>query len=142
MSEFCISHLLYPPSPIFSSCSLLMGCNSCFRMLIIHVTWLVKPEEARTLYLGCHTHVLPVSYRCRTGRFHVIIFNKLLMSPCLCFLGYTIFLLNGFKFKLFECSTLESKSFFLYTLFEWSVIFSHFSCSSLLVLLDRCNFGS
>lgn len=92
--------------------------------------------------LGSMDTSFRLSYPCHTGRFHVIIFKKLLMSLCLCFLGYTIFLLNGFIFKLFERSTLEIKSFFMHALFEWSVIFSQFSFSSLLVLLDLCNFGS
>ena len=49
---------------------------------------------------------------------------------------------NATSFEGCECSMLEIKYIFLHTLFDWSLIFSHFSCSSLHVLLDRCNFGS
>ena len=41
-----------------------------------------------------------------------------------------------------ERSLLEIKSFFLHTLLDWSVALSHFSCFSILVLLDHCNFDS
>ena len=44
-------------------------------------------------------------------------------------------------FEGWERSLLE-KSFFLHTLFAWSVAPSHFSCFSIPVLLDYCNFGS
>ena len=37
---------------------------------------------------------------------------------------------NARSFEGCEHSLLEIKSFFLHTLFEWSVAFSHFSCSS------------
>ena len=37
---------------------------------------------------------------------------------------------NARSFEGCERSLLEIKSFFLQTLFEWSVVFSHFSCSS------------
>ena len=45
-------------------------------------------------------------------------------------------------FKGCEQSLLEIKSFFLHTLLVWSVALSHFSCFSLPLLLDHCNFGS
>lgn len=34
------------------------------------------------------------------------------------------------------------KSFFIHILFAWSVAPSHFSCFSIPVLRDYCNFGS
>ena len=37
---------------------------------------------------------------------------------------------NARSFESCERSLLEIKSFFLHTLFKWSVVFSHFSCSS------------
>ena len=49
---------------------------------------------------------------------------------------------NARSFKDCERSLLEIKSFFLHTLFEWSVIFSHFSCSSFPIFIDRCTFVS
>ena len=49
---------------------------------------------------------------------------------------------NARSFERCEHSTLEVKSFFLHILLDWSVVFCHLSCSSLTVLLDRCNFGS
>ena len=42
---------------------------------------------------------------------------------------------NARSFKDCERSLLEIKSFFLHTLFEWSVVFSHFSCSSFPIFL-------
>ena len=50
--------------------------------------------------------------------------------------------INARYFKGFEWSLLEIKSFFLHTLLVWSVALSHFSCFSLSVLLDHCNFVS
>ena len=47
-----------------------------------------------------------------------------------------------FCFEGCERSLLKIKSFFLHTLFEWSVVFSHFSCSSFSFFLDRCSFVS
>ena len=38
-------------------------------------------------------------------------------------------------------SLLEIKSFFLHALLVWSVVLSHFSCFSLPLLLDHCNFS-
>ena len=49
---------------------------------------------------------------------------------------------NARSLKGCERSLLEIKSFFLHTLFEWSVVFSHFSCSSFPIFLDRCTFDS
>ena len=49
---------------------------------------------------------------------------------------------NVGSFEGCERSLLEIKSFFLHTLYDWSVAFSHFSYSSFLVFLDRCIFGS
>ena len=49
---------------------------------------------------------------------------------------------NARSFEGCECSLLEIKSLFLHTLYDWSVVFSHFSCSSFLVFLDRCIFSS
>ena len=49
---------------------------------------------------------------------------------------------NARCFKGCERSLLEIKSFFLHTLPVWSVALSHFSCFSLLALLDYYNFGS
>ena len=48
---------------------------------------------------------------------------------------------NARNFEGCERSMLEIKSFFLHTLLDWSVVFCHFSCSSLHVLLDHCNLG-
>ena len=48
---------------------------------------------------------------------------------------------NARSFEGCEHSMLEIKSFFVHTLLDWSMVFCHFSCSSLLVLLDRCNLG-
>ena len=48
---------------------------------------------------------------------------------------------NARSFEGCERSMLEIKSFFLHTFLDWSVVFCHFSCSSLPVLLDRCNLG-
>ena len=48
---------------------------------------------------------------------------------------------NARSFEGCERSMLEIKSLFLHTLLDWSVVFCHFSCSSLPVLLDRCNLG-
>ena len=48
---------------------------------------------------------------------------------------------NARSFEGCERSMLEFKSFFLHTLLDWSVVFCHFSCSSLPVLFDRCNLG-
>ena len=49
---------------------------------------------------------------------------------------------NAKSFEGCERSMLEIKSlFFLHTLLDWSVVFCHFSCSSLPILLDRCNLG-
>ena len=52
---------------------------------------------------------------------------------------------NARSFEGCECSLLEIKSFFLHTLFEWSEVFPHFSCSSLpdflivvILILDLC----
>ena len=49
---------------------------------------------------------------------------------------------NARSFEGCDSSLLEIKSFFLHTLFEWSVVFSHFSCSSFSLFLDRCSFVS
>ena len=49
---------------------------------------------------------------------------------------------NARSFEGCEHSLLEIKSFLLLTLFEWSVVFSHFSCSSFPIFLDRCTFVS
>ena len=49
---------------------------------------------------------------------------------------------NARSFESCERSLLEIKSFFLHTLFEWSVVFSHFSCSSFFLFLDRYSFVS
>ena len=46
------------------------------------------------------------------------------------------------SFEGCERPLLEIKSFFLHTLFEWSVVFSHFSCSSFPIFLDCCTFVS
>ena len=49
---------------------------------------------------------------------------------------------NARSFEGCERSMLEIKSFFfLHTLLDWSVVFCHFTCSSLPVLLDHCNLG-
>ena len=48
---------------------------------------------------------------------------------------------NAKSFEGCERSMLEIKSFLLHTLLDWSVVFCHFSCSSLPVLFDRCNLG-
>ena len=45
---------------------------------------------------------------------------------------------NVRSFEDCERSLIEIKSFFLHTLFEWSVVFSHFSCSSFPIFLNRC----
>ena len=47
-----------------------------------------------------------------------------------------------FDFEGCERSLLDIKSFFLHILLDWSIALLHFSCFSLLVLLDHCNFGS
>ena len=49
--------------------------------------------------------------------------------------------MNARCFDGCEQSLLEIKWFFLHTLLDWSIAFSHFSCFSLPVLLDHCNFG-
>ena len=49
---------------------------------------------------------------------------------------------NARSFEGCERSLLEIKSFFLHTLYEWSVVFSHFSCSSFPIFLDSCTFVS
>ena len=49
---------------------------------------------------------------------------------------------NARCFEGCELSLLEIMSFFLHTLLVWSVALSHFSCFSLPLLLDHCNFGS
>ena len=49
---------------------------------------------------------------------------------------------NARCFGQCEQSLLEIKSFFLHTLLLWSVALSHFSCFSIFVLLDHCNFFS
>ena len=49
---------------------------------------------------------------------------------------------NARSFEGCERSLLEIKSSFLHTLIEWSVVFSHFSCSSFPTFLDRCTFVS
>ena len=49
---------------------------------------------------------------------------------------------NARSFEGCEHSLLEIKSFFLHTLFERSVVFSHFSCSSFSIFLDHCSFVS
>ena len=49
---------------------------------------------------------------------------------------------NARSFEGCECSLLEIKSLFLHTLYDWSVVFSHFSCSSFSFFLDRCSFVS
>ena len=49
---------------------------------------------------------------------------------------------NARSFEGSERSLLEIKSFFLHALFEWSVVFSHFCCSSFYFFLDRCSFVS
>ena len=49
---------------------------------------------------------------------------------------------NARSFEGCECSMLQIKSFFLHTFLDWSVVFCHISCSSLPILLDRCNLGS
>ena len=59
-----------------------------------------------------------------------------------CLIWYIWHERNARSFEGCECSLLEIKSFFLHTLYDWILFFSHFSCSSLLVFLDRCNFGS
>ena len=46
---------------------------------------------------------------------------------------------NARRFEGCERSMLEFKSFFLHTLLDWRGVFCHFSCSSLPILLDRCN---
>ena len=48
---------------------------------------------------------------------------------------------NARSFEGCKRSLLEIKSF-SYTLFEWSVVFSHFSCSSFSIFLDCCSFVS
>ena len=48
---------------------------------------------------------------------------------------------NARCFEGCERFLLEIKSFFLHNLLVWSVALSHFSYSSLLVLIDHCNFG-
>ena len=48
---------------------------------------------------------------------------------------------NARGFESCERSMLEIKTFFLQALFDWSVIFSHFSCFSLPAFLDHCNIG-
>ena len=48
---------------------------------------------------------------------------------------------NARSFEGCERPMLEIKSFFLHTLLDWSVVFCHFFCSSLPVLLDHCNLG-
>ena len=48
---------------------------------------------------------------------------------------------NTRSFEGCERSMLEIESSFLHTLLDWSVVFFHFSYSSLPVLLDRCNLG-
>ena len=49
---------------------------------------------------------------------------------------------NARFFEGCEQSLLEIKSFFFHTLLIWSMTLSHFSCFSLPILLDHCNFGS
>ena len=50
---------------------------------------------------------------------------------------------NARSFEGCERSLLEiNNSFFLHTLVEWSVVFSHFSCSSFYLFLDQCSFVS
>ena len=49
---------------------------------------------------------------------------------------------NARCFEGCERSLLEIKSFFCDTLLVWSVALSHFTCFSIPVLLDHCNFGS
>ena len=49
---------------------------------------------------------------------------------------------NAGYFEGCERSLLEIKSFFCHTLLVWSVALSHFTCSSIHVLFDHCNFDS
>ena len=79
------------------------------------------------------------SWQGRFGRHHNIDFWRL-VPHCLMWCIWRE--RNAKSFGGCEHSTLEIKSFFLQTLLEWSVCGSHFSCFSLPILLDRCNFGS
>ena len=49
---------------------------------------------------------------------------------------------NARCFEGCKHSLLKIKYFFLHTLLAWNVVLSHFSCFSLHVFLDHCNFGS
>ena len=49
---------------------------------------------------------------------------------------------NARSFEGCEWPILKIKSFFFHTLLEWSLVLPTFSCFSLHVLLDYCNFGS
>ena len=60
-----------------------------------------------------------------------------------CLLWYIWHKRNAKSFEGCEQTMLEIKFlfFFFFTLLDWSVVFCHFSCSSLPALLDRCNLG-
>ena len=49
---------------------------------------------------------------------------------------------NSRSFEGRERSIIEIKSFFFFTLLEWSLVLPSFSCMSLPVLLDHCNLVS
>ena len=79
------------------------------------------------------------SWQGKFGRHRNIDFWRL-VSHCLIWFIWSK--RNARCFEGCERSLLEIKSFFLHTLLVWSVALSHFSCFSLHVLLDHCNFVS
>ena len=73
------------------------------------------------------------------GRHHNIDFWRLVLH---CLMWCIWRERNARYFEGCEWSLLENKSFFLHTLFVWSVALLHFFCFSLPFLLDHCNLGS
>ena len=78
------------------------------------------------------------SWQCMFGRHRNIELWRIVPH---CLLWYIWRERNARSFEGCERSMLEIKSLFLHTLLDWSVVFCHFSCSSLPALLDCCNLG-
>ena len=79
------------------------------------------------------------SWQSKFGRHRNIDFWRL-VSHCLMWCIWSE--RNARCFEGCKWSLLEIKSFFLHTLLDWSVALLHFSCFSVSILLDHCNFGS
>ena len=126
-------------------CYMCKRCGESMDHLLLHCPLTCELQSLVFCLFGLHW-VMPLkvievfkSWQCKFGRHCNIDLWRLVPH----YLMWCIWRERNVRcFEGCEQPLLEIKSFFLYTLLIWSVALSHFSCFSLPLLLDHCNFGS